>query len=290
MLNNLFHFKEVEALFLYDDILPTEAIDHILTLERVLLIQDLEKVLEVCKKEGEEIRGLKEFQNNNLVIHVLYLLKELKSTTSLPSIIKFLNFEEDEELDIWVGDYLFEDIWMVLVDLGRDQLNYIEPFLYDENYNSHSKSTICISLYQLYHLDTSKRSEIEAIWNRLLDFAIKLDNRSFIPFQEFISLILSDIFEYFKEPYLSKIKRLFEQKKILLNVSGDFNEFISENYNPSAKELLSFYEFNEELNKNMLEHEDSDYDNRRIISNSTKISKNAPCPCGSGKKYKRCCL
>ncbi len=22
----------------------------------------------------------------------------------------------------------------------------------------------------------------------------------------------------------------------------------------------------------------------------TKISRNAPCPCGSGKKYKKCCL
>jgi uncharacterized protein YecA (UPF0149 family) len=27
-----------------------------------------------------------------------------------------------------------------------------------------------------------------------------------------------------------------------------------------------------------------------IIRLSPKISRNAPCPCGSGKKYKHCCL
>ena len=26
-----------------------------------------------------------------------------------------------------------------------------------------------------------------------------------------------------------------------------------------------------------------------IISDSQKISRNAPCPCGSGKKFKKCC-
>ena len=26
------------------------------------------------------------------------------------------------------------------------------------------------------------------------------------------------------------------------------------------------------------------------VRNENKIGRNAPCPCGSGKKYKRCCL
>ena len=30
--------------------------------------------------------------------------------------------------------------------------------------------------------------------------------------------------------------------------------------------------------------------NNNIIRLEPKISRNAPCPCGSGKKYKQCCL
>lgn len=29
---------------------------------------------------------------------------------------------------------------------------------------------------------------------------------------------------------------------------------------------------------------------KRPMENGMKISRNAPCPCGSGKKYKKCCL
>lgn len=32
------------------------------------------------------------------------------------------------------------------------------------------------------------------------------------------------------------------------------------------------------------------YNKSRIVVNETKIGRNDPCPCGSGKKYKQCCL
>jgi preprotein translocase subunit SecA len=32
-----------------------------------------------------------------------------------------------------------------------------------------------------------------------------------------------------------------------------------------------------------------DHGKKRAVAGSRKIGRNAPCPCGSGKKYKRCC-
>ena len=58
---------------------------------------------------------------------------------------------------------------------------------------------------------------------------------------------------------------------------------------------------NEELlqeNKRMEQHLNAVNNNKKVIdfareantiSQSNKISRNAPCPCGSGKKYKKCC-
>lgn len=33
-----------------------------------------------------------------------------------------------------------------------------------------------------------------------------------------------------------------------------------------------------------------EYNESRIVRNDNKVSRNDPCPCGSGKKYKKCCI
>lgn len=33
-----------------------------------------------------------------------------------------------------------------------------------------------------------------------------------------------------------------------------------------------------------------EYNESRIIKNDNKVGRNDPCPCGSGKKYKKCCI
>ncbi len=40
---------------------------------------------------------------------------------------------------------------------------------------------------------------------------------------------------------------------------------------------------------NLDQNNDGSENVKRIVSNNKKISRNAPCPCGSGKKYKHCC-
>ena len=43
--------------------------------------------------------------------------------------------------------------------------------------------------------------------------------------------------------------------------------------------------FSEEKRKEI----QKDYKESRIVRNEEKIGRNDPCPCGSGKKYKKCC-
>ncbi len=33
-----------------------------------------------------------------------------------------------------------------------------------------------------------------------------------------------------------------------------------------------------------------EFNKTRIVTNENKVGRNEPCPCGSGKKYKKCCL
>lgn len=43
--------------------------------------------------------------------------------------------------------------------------------------------------------------------------------------------------------------------------------------------------FSDEKRKNI----QKEYRESKIIRNETKVGRNDPCPCGSGKKYKKCC-
>ena len=56
----------------------------------------------------------------------------------------------------------------------------------------------------------------------------------------------------------------------------------------TAEELNRIKECKENGNDDVPEmlNEESD----TIIKSSPKIGRNDPCPCGSGKKYKKCCL
>jgi hypothetical protein len=62
----------------------------------------------------------------------------------------------------------------------------------------------------------------------------------------------------------------------------------SEQYAESSKIVESQYDlFGDE------EENDDDENNNpvmQVINPENKISRNSPCPCGSGKKYKKCCL
>jgi len=46
--------------------------------------------------------------------------------------------------------------------------------------------------------------------------------------------------------------------------------------------------FRSDIRKNMQKNENAE--NSNIVAFTQKIGRNMPCPCGSGKKYKNCCL
>jgi hypothetical protein len=62
--------------------------------------------------------------------------------------------------------------------------------------------------------------------------------------------------------------------------AGDWKSFFKERYKNIKRWRLGSYEKKTEKSS---KSEDSEY------SSQKKIGRNEPCPCGSGKKYKRCC-
>ena len=69
-----------------------------------------------------------------------------------------------------------------------------------------------------------------------------------------------------------------------------FNEMIDSVKEETAKRVLTvMVRKNEEVKREKVAEESDTSGENRTVRGKGVVSKNAPCPCGSGKKYKRCC-
>lgn len=86
----------------------------------------------------------------------------------------------------------------------------------------------------------------------------------------------------FYEKWLGEKELAVEIKGPILELGGQQSKY--------AKELLKLFK-EVILRDNMyIERLKRHYDMFKFSKKKRKIGKNAPCPCGSGKKYKKCCL
>jgi len=82
------------------------------------------------------------------------------------------------------------------------------------------------------------------------------------------------------------VKKLRTNSKIKLDI--DFEKLYFNMLEAKAKHLYMLPEWDNVLTKEQRStiKKERDLSHRAV---STKVDRNAPCPCGSGKKYKKCC-
>jgi len=201
-----------------------------------------------------------------------YINKELDMVTIFNIIYE--SSTKDDEL------YFHNNYWC------SKQISDIDDFISQQN-NRSSLNYFSITENQV--LDASKFNFAE--WN---EYDRKLIN------------YLCDNYDILKDKVLEYVSGI----KLNFKIGNDFNEVINEfssNFNVENIEQLQLvvglitavynnstqWELKghspSELASVKKDHPQSISDNT-IQTSNTKIGRNAPCPCGSGKKYKNCCL
>jgi len=114
-----------------------------------------------------------------------------------------------------------------------------------------------------------------------------------------IGFIVSDLTEMRSVTLLPLIKQLFDKNYVDVAIHGDYS-VIKKEINSSGLDELRKVNSIFELYSNLLEFFSSreDYDETKefndfiysTIVKPKKVGRNDPCTCGSGKKYKKCCL
>lgn len=123
----------------------------------------------------------------------------------------------------------------------------------------------------------NKKSEIQG---KIKDLAeqYNLDTVTFVGFLDGINSSLVDAID---------LENLEEDSEIKLNI--DFEKLYFNMLNAKASWLYELPQWEGILTKERRKEITKEYRKSKIIVKDKKVGRNEPCPCGSGKKYKKCC-
>lgn len=311
-----FHHEEIQNLYQYDLHIPKNELQQILELPRKTLVEDLCEVLRdsirryeyYAAKSKEEGWKREEFE---FVMHALCLLSELKAKEALPTIFSFLR-QGGELLDFYLSDSVSEDIWRFIYAISEDEIAPWVSFAKEPGLYFTVRNTIFHFLTQLALHQPNRKAEVEqAIIDTLSFFGERIDDEHLID-PQFIGGISGYVSELRLRSCLPLIKPFFDKKLVNPFFYGDFSTLKEEIEDASLQpwpwtlfeDIFSFYEnatqtwhYYREAEESTLQpkpfpsfSEKSFYQQETVRREGPKIGRNDPCPCGSGKKYKKCCL
>ncbi|RLD42147.1 MAG: hypothetical protein DRI89_08020 [Bacteroidetes bacterium] len=301
---------------LYDNglYIQSELLKEILALPRKGLIADLELVLNdlLCRYEffSQEMNDTGwEEENMNFAIHAIMLLAELRAEESLPKLLEVLRQDEDF-LEFWLGDHITETIWEPIYCIGNQQMEMLKKFVQEPGVNTYAKTAVSRAVCQIFYHQPKRTEEVMQWFAQLFDFFANSVPEDNVIDSDTIGLLICDVADLKYKALLPQIKKLYEKEYVSKSITGEYEEIEKDIVKAitfqDKEELLSIENRYEQITSNwagyteedMLEDSDddftyNDYEDIPItepVRTDPKIGRNEPCPCGSGKKYKKCCM
>jgi len=311
--------EELRILYREDLRIGREELRKILALPRESLIPDLEQVLKDCMTRHAHFKEWAESQDCqeeflSFPVHAIFLLGELRSEGSLEIILEVLGQNEDF-LEFWFGDLLSEALWEPLYYLANKQTGRLKSFVFEPGNTTSSRALVSNVVYQIACQQPDRRDEVISWYRDVLNFFINAKTEDNVIDTDTISLMIGDVVDLGAECLLPEINALFRLGYVDVMICGDpgyvDHEIRNSTMDEDADLLMDIYEryefivstwysYNrdedephrrENLSAGFPEDDDlPDIYNEPFVRKEKKTGRNEPCPCGSGKKYKNCCL
>ena len=308
-----FNHPQIEELYRFSLDISAGLMQEILSLPRKTLIQDLETVI------YDSIRRFEYFAEEDLIseetfaaIHAMVLLAELKSVESVPVMLETLR-QGEEYLDYWFGDLLTEDIWDIYYQVF--ELGAYISYLQEPRHNTYAKNMIADVIFRKTEAAELKQEEALNAYQLLLQYFIDNRENADILDSNFMGGLMADICNLKLTALLPTIKTCFDYKLVDEWICGDYESIEKDIYEKGgrrkseSKLATGYANYYADINRSIVSAEEAEYEpvkdedfevrlieDKRpapvslVIPQKAIAGRNDPCPCGSGKKYKKCCM
>ena len=316
-----YNHPEIKKLYDHDLAIPQSLINDLLDLPRETLIQDLEAVVTDAIQRYEyfseqtEQKGYYDEVKLTFSVHALLLLGFLESKRSLPTVLRLLR-QGEELLDFWFGDLIYDLFKIVIAKLGASQLEELKSFMMEQHIWPHSKKVVSHGLRDIALEEPSQEDEVLNLYVEIFTYFLAHQNNKQLIDTQLISLMVWDC-KYLDAGLLSDIVgELYSYNLVEPGIVGERHEAVESIADSTYRKKNYYHTFFDDiheqyaymnkkwhktdkkevpenklpspelgLNQSLQEHFKGDQ-----FVKSNDVGRNDPCPCGSGRKYKHCCL
>lgn len=314
-----FNHTKIEALYQYGMRIDHSIIKELLSLPKKSLIQDLKSVLKDCicryeyflDKSKQDDRW--DESKYTFPEHALFLLAELKAEEALPAVLDLLR-QGEELLDFWFSDFITVVFWEIIYRLGKNNLSALSDFIKEPDNYTYARSAVASSVEQMALQHPERKEEAAEWYGELFEFFIYNKEDVRIIDTDLIGLMVADCIELRAATLTETIEEMYENALVGIGITGTLEEVKKDIDKPKKnifkRELFDIYSrydhilntwyyYRDELDLHPEKerHEDFHWNHSNNQNNSQtvardgpKVGRNDPCPCGSGRKYKKCCL
>ncbi len=299
-----FNHPEIQDLYQYGLHIPHEKLREIIALPRQTLIEDLENVLlDAVNRYGYFKRQENTEETHSLVLHAFFLLAEIRAEESLPKLLSFLEYDS-EFLYFWIGNHITETLWQSIYTLGFSNTTLLRKFLMQVGVHTYSKSCTSVALCQMVLHYPEKREEVLNVYRETLERFINATTNEGIIDSDFLGLTISDTIDCNLHELRPIIRTLFELRYVSTGISGNYKDvdkaFSRKDRLSHKRDIYNIFDLYGNVTSTWAGYteEEGDHNDNDVFNywppqqpiTSDKIGRNDPCPCGSGKKYKKCCM
>jgi hypothetical protein len=304
-----FENTEIEWLYSNGLYIGEGKLNTLLSLPKESLIADLELVLQDSISRYGYFSDLADEEGwneekMNFVVHAICLLGEIESSSSIHLIFDVLS-QSDEYFELYLGDILTSIIWEPIYKIANYNLNACKQFMLKPGIDTYARTAIPDMVEQLAFHQPERLDEALQWFKELIHFFLDSKLEDNVIDSDVIGLLICNVIDINGIVLLPEIEQLFEKRIVSTGICGDWKDVKKaferpskyskkRNILPIAKRyeeiITTWAGYNEEIKHSSFDYDDYDEPFLIPVKAESKIGRNAPCPCGSGKKYKKCCL
>lgn len=262
------------------------------------------QIIEALSRDGEKYRDriisllaeeIKDFENNPMKWMeplVVALVGEMRLESAIPLIIQKLKID---------SDFLAEECMYALSRIGTDSVIEAVSKVFPDA-NSHFRS-YASDVFRRIHSDLSVKRALEFL-EKEEDYGIRtmlgmalLNNFAYDGLEAVRKLIIHGTYE----PFITDLQEdLITACTIMGERIPEYDKWkedaVQRQTEADEREGSFFNELTWGALDEVPDHQTSgntmqnNHEAHTIFRDAPKIGRNEPCPCGSGKKYKKCCL
>lgn len=243
-------------------------------------------------------------EDPGLTLFAVYLLAQFQEPRAYPLVVRLVS-DWDDAGEFHLGDAITEGFGRILASVCHGDIGPIQMLVENDGLDEFVRAAALAGLVTLYSEQVLSREDLQIYFTYLFrQHPTRKSNHLWdclVIYSEALRLtdLLPDIRQAYKERLASnEVVALKDVEKNIHNAPDEQLELSGiQNYiTDTTAELSHWASFQPEERTPYLPtrssfHGEGDYqhDGNTTVRPDAKVGRNEPCPCGSGKKFKKCC-